>query len=410
MVVEYVKAVNLNLLEDAYNSGILNAKDYTKDFGRNLPLLLSHIKISFIISDISILEAYMLKRFCNGELIDIETFMNDNKIDKSKYPDSHRGMQSLFLLNKNINEDNDVSVKPGVLLFPAKCVEKKCLVTFSGQNILSIIGTITRTQDCFFIKLADEIKASPDKSKDEIINNLLIHGLLKEFYSFMLQKIQYTDLLTDSTLDASYLKHAKNDSNNLVSLSHINSIYGDIPFINIDSDTYAKSLSEITENMNTIKLENKQISMDSTEIFFICNTSIYTFMELFLYLPIGSMIESTDIKITYSSDEFIIPQEMAKYQSRITTIIERMRNERLSVSKNKNIDINDYNLIPLNTKIQYSIKIKLSDISDVLMTLEDRIINKHIYGDENNYLAREILKMVSLMKKYAIASYKTIIK
>jgi hypothetical protein len=160
--------------------------------------------------------------------------------------------------------------------------------------------------------------------------------------------------------------------------------------------------------MDKVKLTNKQVPMESTEIFFLCNTSIYTFMELFLYLPIGSIVESTDIKITYFSDEFIIPQEMSKYQSRITSIIEKMRDERTSVGKDKNID--NYNLIPLNTKIQYGIKFKLSDISNILMTLEDRITTDRIYGDDNNYLAREILKMVNLMKKYAIAVYKTIIK
>lgn len=408
MVVDYVKQVNLNLLEDSFNSGIVNAKDITKDFGRNLPLLLSHIKISFIVNDISILEAYMLKRFCNGNLIDIETYMDDNKIDNNKYPVSRRSLQSIFLLNKNMNEDIDVDIKPGVMLFPAKCIEKKCLITFQGQNILSIIGSIVRTPECFFIKLANNIKQFPDKSKEDIINDLLVERFLKEFYTFMDQKLQYMDLLTDSTLDYLYLKHAKNDKNTLISLSHINSIYGDIPFINVNDETYTKSLSTIVENIDKVKLANKQIPMDTTEIFFLCNTSIYTFMELFLYLPIGSILESTDIKITYFSDEFIIPQEMTKYQSRISTIIEKMRDERISVGKDKNID--NYNLIPLNTKIQYGIRFKLSEISNILMTLENKITKDHIYGNDNDYLAREILKIVSLMKKYAIAVYKTIIK
>lgn len=409
MIIEYVKTDNLDLLEDAFNTGISNTNGMTKDFGRNLPLLLSHIKISFIINEISILEAYMLKRFCNGDLIDIETYMDDNKIDKNKYQITHRTMQSLFLLNKNINEDNDVSVKPGVLLFPSKCVEKKCLITFQGQNVLSIIGSLVRTPDCFFIQLKNAMAQNPEKSKDEIISDLLIHSLMKEFYTFMITKIQYIDVLTDSTLDSVYLKHAKENTNDLVSLSHVNTIYGDIPFINIDGVAYANSLDEIDRNMTATKLiGNKDLTMNTTEIFFVCNTSFYTFMELFLYLPIGCIVESTDIKITYSSDEYIIPQEMKKYQSRITSIIEKMRDERVSVSKDNNID--NYNLIPLNTRVQYSIRFKLSEISNILMTLEKKISDDHIYGDENNYLVREMLKMTNLMKKYAIAVYKTLIK
>ena len=131
-------------------------------------------------------------------------------------------------------------------------------------------------------------------------------------------------------------------------------------------------------------------------------------MEAFLYLPIGSILESTDIKILYSSDQFIIPQEMAKYQSRVISIIEKMRAERLNIEKNQNID--NFNLIPLNIKVQYSVRFKLSDISNILLNWEELINEKHIYGDANNYLTRELLKVTSCMKNYAIAAYKTIIK
>lgn len=408
MNVEYVNPVNLNLLEDAFNSGIMNTKDITKDFGKNLPLLLSHIKISFVISEISIFEAYMLKRFCNGNLIDIETYMDDNKVDVNKYPTTHRAIQSLFLLNKNIMNDNDVSVKPGVLLFPSKCVEKKCMVTFQGQDILSIIGALVRGPECFFVKVKSNSNKNPEKSKSDIINDLLIEFFIKEFYSFVLNKIQYMDILTDSTLDFTYLAHAKENSNNFVSLAHVNSIYGDIPFINIDEDTYTTSIANITKNKELLKLDDKSVTMNSTEIFFLCNTTIYTFMEAFLYLPIGSILESTDIKAVYSSDQYIMPKEMYKYQSRVISIIDKMKTERVSVAKDNNID--NYNLIPLNTRIQYTVKFKLSEISNILINWENTIKNNNIYGEENNYLTKEILKVVITMKNYAIAAYKTIMK
>ena len=140
MNIEFVNPVNLDLLEDAFESGIMNTKEITKDFGKNLNILLSHIKISFVVSEISIFEAYMLKRFCNGKLIDVETSMVDNKVDNAKYPITSRSIQSLFLLNNTITNDNDVTVKPGVLLFPTKCIEKRCIAIFEGYDILSIIG------------------------------------------------------------------------------------------------------------------------------------------------------------------------------------------------------------------------------------------------------------------------------
>lgn len=427
MKIEYAYPVNLNLLEDAFRSGMLSSSDYSKDFGRNLSLLLSHIKLSFVVSDISIFEAYMLKRFCNGNLIDLGTFMEDSKINPDKYPITNRTLRSLFLLNKNITDDDDVTVKPGVLLFPSKCIEKRCLVTFQGQDVLTILGSITKSATSFFMKVISEMDRSPDTDKTEIISNLLIENFIKEFYSFTSFRIQNIDVLTDSVLDSMYLKYAEDNSTNIVSLSHVNSIYGDLPFINITADDYTNSLMKIEQNRSVIEIENdSNILMNTTELFFVCNTTFYTFMESFIYLPIGSILESTDIKIIYSSDQFIIPQEMQKYQSRVTSLIEKFMGERNSVKMKTiekltesgikenidvpNHDIDNYNLIPLNTRIQYTVRFKLTEISDILLTWENKIKNDHIYGDNNDYLTREILKMITMMKKYAIAAYKTIIK
>ena len=426
MIVEYVNYDNLNLLEDAFTAGILNEKDITKDFGNNLPLLLSHIKLTFVINEISIFEAYMLKKFCSGNLVDLGTSMDDNKINPDKYPITHRTVRSLQLLNMNIMNDNDVSVKPGVLLFPAKCVEKRCLVTFQGFDVLSVIGSITKSYDSFFMRMIENMKSSPETSKSEIISNLLIERFFREFYSFIGFKVQHIDLLTDSTLDFAYLQHAKED-NTLVSLSHVNSIYGDISFINNTYEDYSLSLSQIGQNQNLLQIPDRQVNMDTTEVFFVCNTTFHSFMEAFIYLPIGSILESTDIKILYSSKDFIIPTDMEKYRNRLTSIIEKLMSERESVRVKKEVkltnngsdseevevanrDLDNYNLIQLNTRIQYSIRFRLSDISHILMEWEDKIKNQNIYGDTDNYLSKELLKMIDSMKNYAIAVYKTFVK
>ena len=289
MKIEYVNPVNLNLLEDAFNAGMMNTSGYSKDFGRNLPLLLSHIKLSFVVSDISIFEAYMLKRFCNGNLIDLGTFIEDGKINADKYPITNRTLRSLFLINKNITDDNDIAVKPGAMLFPAKCIEKRCIVTFQGQDVLSIIGSITKSPTSFFMRLDSEMKTTPNANKSEIISNILIESFIKEFYSFVNFRIQNIDILTDAVLESSYLQHAKNDPSNLVSLSHVNSIFGDLSFLNIDNEGYANSVTNLFQNRDTLEIKDESMIMNTTELFFVCNTSFYTFMEAFIYLPIGSI-------------------------------------------------------------------------------------------------------------------------
>jgi len=51
--------------------------------------------------------------------------------------------------------------------------------------------------------------------------------------------------------------------------------------------------------------------------------------------------------------------------------------------------------------------LKANKINYILVNDSDRIYD---FGDENNYLSKEILKIISMMKNYAKAVYKTVIK
>lgn len=421
MKMEYINTVNLGMIEDAFESGIMNTKDITKDFGCNLHLLLSHVKITYVVSELSILEAYIMKIFCNGDMVDLETSMDGNNINATKYPVTHRNIQSIFLLNKSIESDTDVTVKPGVLLFPAKCIEKKCIVSFQGQNLLTILGTLAKSPECFFIKVRIAMNKNPEKPKDEIIKELLFQKFFEEFYLFMRRKIRSYDLLTDSVLDFSYLAPARENNGELVSLAHINTIYGDIPFVNITDDMYIDSLDKIDKNKKDLDLVDSSFIANTSEIFFTCNATYYSFLESFIYLPLGSVLESNDIKVSYLSNQFIIPKEMAKYQARVSSMEDKMYLERKntpilvteltedSEARKTKEDVDAANIIPLNTRTQYTLRFKLSEISDILLTWEEKIKNG-MYGPENMYVVKEILKMIDLMKKYTIATYKTIVK
>ena len=96
MVVDYVITNNMDLLENGFKTGILESKEITKDFEKNFPILLSHISISYIVTDISILEAVYLKYFANGNLIDVSTYINVNNFDRKLYPSAAQATQSLF--------------------------------------------------------------------------------------------------------------------------------------------------------------------------------------------------------------------------------------------------------------------------------------------------------------------------
>lgn len=407
MVVDYVITNNMDLLENGFKTGILESSDLTKDFERNLPILLSHINISYIVKDISILEAVYLKYFCNGNLIDVSTYININNFDRKLYPITANATQALFTLNSNIENDDDIIIKPGIMYFPAKTIYKTVVVTFTGSNILNIIGDITRTSSIFNI-LYNKMKSSPEKTKKEIFDDILIKSFIQEFYKYMGFKLSYVDLLTDSLLTFNYLKPSEN-SGKIVSLDHVNSIYGDIPFIKINPEIYKNSLADISTNK--IKV-NKQVnydtfSMETTDIYLTCNTTFYTFLETSLYLPLENILENTDNKILYMSHSVIIPDEMNKYKNRLSTIMKKIISEKESLKSNQSID--KYNLILLNTRVQFTLKFNLKTISDILVPWENSIKN-NLYGSKSNFVTAEILKMISEIRKYSIAVYSTINK
>ena len=409
MKVEYVKASNFEFLLAAYDTGIRNG---TKDFGKNIRNLLSHISVSFVISDISILEAFMIKRFSGAEIIDHETTMVDDNVNAIKFTEAMPQVKSLFLLNDNMTEDNDLQVKPGPLFLPLKSIQKKITVTFNGMSVLNIIGEISRSPLCFCNDVLNRITENPDTSDTEILNNALIENFIKEFYSFMSYSYKYIDVLSDSLLDGEYLSNAKPVE--MCVLSHVNTLFGMIPFTDVDETRLSTSLLSCQENKKTYK-ESTGIEVGddllkcTTDLYFICASSLYSFIETYLYLPIGTILEYTDIKILFTSNTYIIPDVMNKYQTRLTNIFSRYYTWMKNFEAAQGDELDMYNMILGNIEIRYVIKLSLSDITSIIIDWENSIKNG-LYGDEKNYINKELLKIIAKIKQYAVAVFNTVKK
>ena len=221
-------------------------------------------------------------------------------------------------------------------------------------------------------------------------------------------KLSYTDLLTDSLLTFEYLKPAE-ESNKIVSLDHVNSIYGDIPFVRINAEKYRNNLANIASNKIKVskEVDYDTFNIETTDIYLTCNTTFYTFLETALYLPLENILENTDNKILYLSHSVVIPKEMNKYQNRLSTIMKKIIAEKESLKNNKSID--KYNLTMLNTKVQFTLKFNLKTISDIIIPWEKNVKN-NMFGNIGNYITNETLEMISEIRKYATAVYSTINK
>ena len=390
MIVENIVINNLELLEDAYNNSINgNTK---KDFGRRLPILLDHISIVLTIRDVSLLEAMMLKKFSNSDIIEYD----DNKsesVPNKKYKDMPTYISELSALNERIQNDNDVKIKPDKIIFPISEIKKTVVITFSGISVLNVIGSIDNLPTCIF-KAANK----------DTYENFIISYFLKEFYNFMDNQIQYVDLASDAALHSKYLNSI--GSKDKIILSQINTSFGTIDFL--DQNTFASNLSKINSNKSNCNNDIYDLyELDYLDsIYFTCNTSLYTFFEIFLNSPIGSVLEFTDFKIIFSEKEnYISYSDIDKYNRRLVTLYKLVYNARTSTQTNET-RIDKFNYMIASQKIKYTIKVKFSNLNKFVKSLEKYTEKEFIRTDFTHvYSYTEIRDIIDFIKKSSSALY-----
>lgn len=395
MIVDKIVINNIKLLEEAYKNATNG--EIKKDFGRRLPVLLDHISVVLNIRDVSLLEAMMLKKFSNSDIIEYTDTISEYK-PNVKFKNMDTYINELDMLNTRIKNDTDVKVKPDSLIFPVYKVKKSLTLTFSGLSLLNIIGPIDNLPTCIF-------KAITDGNYDTFI----ITYFLREFYNFMDNQLQYIDLASDSTLHNKYLNAI--EKKDKIILSQINTNFGSIDFF--DQKNFGDSLSKIKSNRSTISDDNYNLyELDYLDsIFFTCNTSLYTFFEIFLNSPIGSVLEYTDFKIIFSNNtDFVTYKDIETYNRRLVNLYKLIHKERTS-SQTNDTRIDKFNYMILSQNINYTLKIKFSDL-DKFIKLMERYIEKEFVRTNYNYTYsyKEIKEIVEFIKKSSLAIYSNLKK
>lgn len=395
MIVENIVINNLELLEDAYNNAING--NIKKDFGRRLPILLEHISVVLTVKDVSLLEAMMLKKFCNSDIIEYGNFVSEFKLNKN-YKDMNMYMDELMKLHERIEQDPDVKVKPDLLVFPLAKLKKTVVLNFSGISLLNIIGSIDNLPTCIF-------KAANKNTYEDFI----ISHFLKEFYNFMDNQIQYVDLASDSAVHSKYFKSI-GDKDKII-LSQINTFFGTIDFL--DQNTFQSNLAKINSNKsNCNNINYKLYELDYIDsIFFTCNTSLYTFFEIFLNSPIGSILEFTDFKIVFSDKEnYISYGDIEKYNRRLVTLYKLIYKARTETQTNET-RLDKFNYMMMSQKIKYTLKVKFSDLNKFVKLLE-RYEEKEFIRTDFTYVYSytEIRDIIDFIKKSSTALYNNLKK
>ncbi len=408
MKINEINYCNIDKVLKVISSG-KNNQNYKKQNSESITNILNHVSISMDIDEISIIEAFMLKQFTGDRLFAFETNVDDVLVNKEKYPEYKEIVKTIFDVTSTMNNDEDIENKPTAVLFPSVCLTKHVLVTFTGETLYNIFSSVP---DLFFdemfskLHIEDERQSYPTELPSKnILDNAVIEWFYKHFYKFMNTKLASINLFTDVTVKEEY--YDVND-NNGVFISHVNTPYGIINFVNSDGDQIQH---EVLNASRIFTLDESIIeeSFKNTIIYFEVKSTFYTFLEMFMKLPTRFFSDYEDIKILLKDNEVIIPDGYDQYTVRLNTIIEKLIVFRDNFVKENDRSIEKFNYILLNTPIKFTLQLSLDDIRSILYNYEKEVNEKNIYGD-NTFIKNEITSIIETINSNARIIYGSLTK
>lgn len=408
MKINEINYCNIDKVLKVISSG-KNNQNYKKQNSENITNVLNHASISMDINEISIIEAFMLKQFASDSIFTFETNIDNSLIDKEKYPEYKEISENIFDLTNTMNNDEDIEYKPTAVLFPSVCLTKHVLVIFTGDRLHNIFSSVP---DLFFDEMFSKLHIENDRKSyptelpsKEILDNTVIEWFYKHFYKFINNKLSNINLFTDVTIKEEY--YDVND-NNGVFMSHVNTPYGIINFVNSNALQIQNELSKASR-IFTLDESIIEEAFKNTIIYFEVKSTFYTFLEMFMKLPTKFFSDYEDIKILLKDNEIIIPDGYDQYTVRLNTIIEKLILFRDNFTKENNNGVEKFNYILLNTPIKYTLQLSLDDIRSTLYNYEKEVKEKNIYGD-NTFIQNEISSIIEIVNNNARIIYGSLIK
>lgn len=381
MKIDSIELCNINTL---YNllSEIKDTDHKGVVFGRNMNNLLKHLSITMEVSDISLLEAYYLKQYCCGDFV-----LNNTKIDLlAEGPDN--GPISTII--KAMDVDSDIEIKPGILFLQLNKIKCNCFISLSGSTLCNIFSTFPENFfRSLFTDLDNRVLLTHIKNEDlEKVNNKIIELFLKSFFKYCNEKSSYIDILSDYGIEKEYYKYGEIDT---ATLSTVQTIRGGFNLAARDTDDIGIQIDLIKEKLLELRKED---IINSTKLIYTCNSSLNAFLKLFLSINIDYFIDTEDIKKVISKDEYIFPSCFNKYKIRLNANIDElveMKNKKLE-ELNGEMNFSKFGNLLLNSTINYSLKLSLTDIDIINSKLKNgEIIRNH---EKNLFVSNEINKLI----------------
>lgn len=411
MIVNEVTHNNLDKLYEAILIANSNP-DYTKEMGENIIVILRDVSITLKISDMSLIETYMLKMFSNDQ----NMWLTEQVVDIYGCGEEYAlNCTGIHQLSQSMLEDQDIGIKPGILFFNTGNIKNSAVVTFSGYTLFNILSTLP---DQFFKKYniqqakdngtADENinTLPPIVDFGESLNNFIVNEFAKHFWDFFKRSVNVIDLGTDSYINNKYYTFVKPNKRDVV-LAGVTTPFGNVSFIDGSEGLNEEKLNSCKRSFTEIPTDKRSLFYKTTNITFVINCDFYTFLEMFLILPSSYFINKQDIKTLFLSNQIFIDPIYDQYKTRISVRISESMKMKDEISKDKDNNLIRYNYIPLVSSYKFTMKLSLNDITSELFRYE-KLIKEGYYSDKPDYISVSILKIIEDIKKYSLAIYKTL--
>ena len=361
-----IKKITLSGFNHLFN-GMKFIKDnnYINGLKSNLMDFLDHCMITIDLDDISGIELFYLRKFASNVYEIDYTYSNFIKVNNQEDEKVSNAIESLLKTYNNIIEDQDMDYNKQNLdsFLPLGCKKSHVISYFRGGNILFITGMDTDIQDMF-----KNFSYPVDLPKlEEIIFNKFINA----FYSTIINDIKDINDIYEFIKFQEFYKY----SDTKCTLSDVQSQFGEISFLGSNQSKLKNEISSITENIKKFPY----IIYHTSFMNFILNTSFEAFLNI--YMNDKSAIVDYEKFITLLQNQKIDIDEkiIAKYSTRISDPVRRVK----SYIKNniKQINIQSLNFIFLGKLIKYSYKVSFEDI------INDNFLNNkknNIYSLKRN--------------------------
>jgi hypothetical protein len=424
MIINDLKIMNMDIFYDIIRKKLDNPATNKTMFGRNFSQLLNHVSVVMELSDVTDFEYIFLKMYCTsvterylyfGNRISSDSFLRDT------YPEIYLEAIKPFLPLVSPELDKFGKERFTRILLPPGMCTSRCVVTISGESLISIFTTLDPTE--FFIKATNGkcMKENTDGDNTRVqfkeeynldteeFNNYMISTFLSKFYKFIVDRCEYVDMITDAYNHSSFIDVTYNN----VTPTSIVSPFFAIDLIHDDVDQLPDMMS--THRTITTHIYNpKSLIMDSTYFEFSISSMFDVFIRIFEILPYDKFtsIESFKILLNKSMECNIPPcppQLCGEYSSRYSNRTSALHKSIMTAyGKNTNQYLKLLELIEPYTKIKYVIRLSFSDIDNYIVPFlfshdnpKDGIIPDMV-EDEVAYYLNEIVKFTKNIYSYLI--------